>query len=537
MNTTPRHYDVLVAGTGAAGLTAALRAATDGARVLIIDSAPAIGGTTALGGGRVWIPANWTKENSGDTPELAIEYMMQTFDSPDPEMITTFQDRVNDMAHFVTDHSPHRWAVCPNYPDYHPDLKGATYGGRCFDMEPLPLSSLVPDARNTLLPNGYLPINHADWEAWRYPKNFDFDLIDKRKKDGIITGGPALCAALADGALRAGAELELKTALADVRLNDAKTHVTGAVIRTPQGDEEISVGAVILATGGYDSSPTLKDKFLPKPLGRSASTPTNTGVAVEVSENLGLPVENMGQGWWMPHIQVSGEEILGSSHPRPLIRERGVPHQMIVNRAGQRFADEAAPYNEFGKALHRQAADGSYPNQEAWMIFDENFRQKYTLPGLTPSGDLPPHFTQGATLAELADKLGIDPDGLAATQARFNTFCEKGVDEDFGRGGDPYDHYYGDPWKEGNRCLGPVEKGPFYAVKVISASIGSKGGPKTNTNAEVLDADGNVVGGLYAVGNASAFWTSDGYPGPGATLGVGMTYAYIAGGHAAAALV
>ncbi|WP_053384508.1 FAD-dependent oxidoreductase [Leucobacter celer] len=527
-NSSALDVDVLVAGSGAPGLLAALVTAKSGLDTLVIESAPQIGGTTAIGGGRVWIPANWTERNAGDSRELALTYLEQVFGDEYPDMLEAFVDTAAPMGRYVMTHTKHRFRVCENYPDYLPHLAGAVTGGRCFDADPLPLDSVHPFARNTLRANGYLPISHAEWERWRYPANFDWDLIAQRQRDDVVTGGPALVAALADAVLEAGGRILTETELRDLVFDDVG-RIEGATASTPDGEMHVRTAHVVLATGGYDSNPFLREAHLPAGLGKSASSPANTGIALRLSERHGFQVANLGQGWWMPMIQIPGETLLGESYPRAVIRERGVPHHVIVNPAGRRFVDEAAPYNEFGKAVHELTADGSTPNKQAWMVYDDRFREKYGLPGIPREAPFPENVIVADTLEDLARTTGIDPQGLTATIRTFNGYCETGVDVDFGRGGNPYDRYYGDPRLEGNRCLGTVERAPFYAVRIYSASIGSKGGPVTTPNGQVKSSSGAPVEGLYSVGNASAFWTRDGYPGPGATHTAGMVFAYRAG--------
>ncbi|TYB57012.1 FAD-dependent oxidoreductase [Nonomuraea sp. PA05] len=545
-------YDVVVAGSGAAGLTAALAAATSGARTLVIESAGEIGGTSALGGGRVWLPANGTPENAGDSDELANRYLDQIFDTRYEAMIRTFVREARVMAAFVEKHSPHRFVVCPNYPDYHQDRAGATRGGRCFDVAPVDLRELVPEARAVRQPPGYSPITHAEWEKWRYPAGMDRELLADRMEQGIRTGGVGLVAALLDGVVRAGATVRTGTALLGVLTGDGSGKgdglgkddgsgegegdgivtgvrvrdgaVTGVRVRDGDGERIIRASSVVLATGAFDATDELRHRLLPAGLGVSASAPSDTGIALTVADDLGLPVDNLSEGWWMPMARPEGDLVDGRPYPRGLVRERGVPRQIVVNRQGRRFVDEAAPYNEFGKAMHRLE-----PGDEAYLIFDEGFRERYPLPGLTPDGPLPGHIVTGADLATLAARIGVDPDGLAATVERWNGFCAEGVDHDFQRGANAYDDYYGDPWQEGNRCLGPIDRPPYYAMRVYSGVIGSKGGPVTDTAGRALTREATPLPGLYAVGNAAAFWTRDGYPGPGATLAVGMTFGYLAG--------
>jgi len=518
---------IIVAGGGASGLVAALAAAAQGADVLLIERAARLGGTTALGGGRVWVPANHCPENSGDTPQAARRYLDGLFPARYAHMTEAFVANAPAMAAFVEASTPHQFAACGAYPDYHPERPGATLGGRCLDMLPADLSAMVPLAREVLVPPGYLPITHAEWERWRYPDNYDWALLRTRQRQGVRTNGVALAASLADGAVRAGVRIRTRTRLTGVTtgLDGA---VNRAVIEHDGGTERLAATAVILATGGFDWDEDLRRVWHPAAQRATGAAPTNTGDALRIAARLGAASDNLAEGWWMPMLALPGEELGGRPYYRSLIRERAVPRQIMVNAAGSRFADEASPYNNVGKAMHARG------NDPAYMIFDSQFLRRYPLPGVSPGTAVPNWVASAPTPAGLASLIGVDPDGLERTVAQWNKACAEGTDPEFGRGGNPYDRYGGDPEAAGAPNLGPLADPPLHAVRVLAGTIGTKGGPVTDPNGRVLTLDGGLIPGLYAVGNAAAFWTGDAYPAPGATLGIGMTMGYLAGRHAAA---
>lgn len=516
----PKQVDVLVAGSGAAGLTAALTVASRGLSTLLVEAGEHWGGTTALGGGRVWVPAS-----SGEDVDAARQYLNGVFGGEHRVMIDAFVSSAMTMTRFVETHSPHRFVRCPDYPDYHPDLPGWSAGGRAHDVAPVHLGGLCAESADTLLPPGYLPITHAEWEEWRFPSRFDWRLIEARRREGVLTNGAGLIAALVDGAVRAGAQLVKPLSLLDVDASRSAPIV--ATVGGNGSESTVMAGALILATGGFDADPDLRATYLHPAVSASAGAPTNSGIALRLALESRLTVENLSEGWWTPVVQVPGDEVDGRPYPRALVRERGVPHQIVVNRAGVRFVDEAVPYHEFVMAMLREDR-GSYPNREAWIVFDSQFRSKYPFPGLTPTGAVPTHIVSDESLESLASRLGIDAT-LTETVRRWNEYCRTGVDPDFGRGSTLYDRYYGDPDSESNPNFGTIEQPPFYAAEVLSGVVGSKGGPVTNEHGQVLDTEGRPRPGWYAVGNASATWTGDSYPGPGATLGIGMTFAHRAG--------
>ena len=513
---TPPSASVVVAGSGAAGLTAALAAAFQGADVLLVERGERLGGTTALSGGRVWVPCNHL--SGSDTPQDAAAYLDGIFSDRYPGMTEAFLATAPQMVRFVERSSAHRFAACPGYPDYDPSRPGATAGGRALDAAPIDTTRLTPLAARILMPPGYLPMSFAEWESWRYPDRFDWQLLRQRERDGIRTGGVALVAGLLDGVAKAGVRV-----LTGFRL----TGTGPGSARLERGEEvtTVSASAVILATGGFDWDRELRAKHQPPGQRASGAPPTNTGDALRIAETAGGWCDNMGEGWWMPMLAVPGERLLGEQFYRSLIRERGLPRQIMVNAAGQRFTGEARPYNEIGKALHRQ--DGP-----VHLIFDEGYRARYPMPGIPPAGPVPGWVACGNSLAELAARIGVPPAALAGTVGRWNQACAAGADPDFGRGEGAYERFCGDPAVSPNPSLGPVDEAPYYAVEVLAGTIGTKGGPVTDANGAVLDRAGVPVTGLYAVGNAAAFWTADGYPGPGATLAVGMTMGYRAGLHA-----
>jgi 3-oxosteroid 1-dehydrogenase len=512
----PSSVDVVVAGSGAAGLTAALAAAVAGAEVLLVERGQWLGGTTALSGGRVWVPCNHLQE--GDTPQDAATYLDRFFGHRYRHLTEAFITTAPEMARFVEQHSAHRFVACPRYPDYGPSLPGATTGGRALDMEPIDVSKLTPLAARILVPPGYLPMSFAEWESWRYPDRFDWDLLRDRERAGIRTGGVALVAGLLDGIVKAGVRVLTGVRLAGVARGSADLESEGGVTT-------IGAQSVILATGGFDWDRELRRRLQPRAQRASGAPPTNTGDGLRIAQRAGTRTDNLAEGWWMPMMAIPGETLLGEQFFRALIRERGLPRQIMVNAEGQRFVDEALPYNEIGKALHQQ--DGA-----VHLIFDQAYRAAYPMPGIPRDGPVPDWVARGSSLADLAGLIGTDPAALAGTVRRWNDACAAGADRDFRRGENAYERFCGDPAVAPNPSLGPIDQAPYYAIEVLAGTIGTKGGPVTDTDGVVLGRDGNPLGGLYAVGNTAAFWTADGYPGPGATLGVAMTMGYRAGLHA-----
>ena len=522
----PRTVNVLVAGSGAAGLTAALAAAVAGAGVALVERGEQLGGTSALSGGRVWVPVNHLQH--GDSLAAAATYLVGLFSDRYPEMTEAVLRTGPEMLRFVEEHSAHRFAACPGYPDYDPGRAGATDGGRALDMLPIDTRRLTPLAADILRPPGYLPMSFAEWDRWRYPDRFDWDLLRDRDRAGIRTSGMALVAGLLDGVARAGVQVRTGTRLTGVRPGQAELAHDGQV-------STVGAAAVILATGGFDWDQELRVIYQPAAQRASGAPPTNTGDGLRIAAEAGAALDNLAEGWWMPMLAIPGETLLGEQFYRSLIRERGLPRQLMVNAAGRRFVNEALPYNEIGKALHRQLNHGELNHGQdgpVHLIFDEGYRARYPMPGVPAGGPVPDWVGRGRTLAALAARIGASGVALAETVRRWNAGCAAGADREFGRGEGAYQRFCGDPAVQPNPSLGPLDRPPFYAVPVLAGTIGTKGGPVTDVHGRVLRPDGSPVTGLYAAGNAAAFWTGDGYPGPGATLAAGMTMGYRAGLHA-----
>jgi 3-oxosteroid 1-dehydrogenase len=293
-----------------------------------------------------------------------------------------------------------------------------------------------------------------------------------------------------------------------------------AVIRATRG--------VLLATGGFERNEQMRQRYQRSPIGADWTTgsPGNTGDGIVAGEAAGGALALMDDAWWGPSIPLSGG-------PYFCLAERSLPGCILVNAAGQRFANESAPYVDTVHAMYEAHSDDN-PHIPSWLIFDQRYRNNYVFAGLPPRKSLPRRwYAAGAVfrdsaLADLAAQVGVDADGLTKTVTRFNEFAEAGRDEDFRRGDSAYDHYYGDPRNRPNPNLAPLTQPPFYAVKIVPGDLGTKGGLRTDARARVLRPDGTVIAGLYAAGNASALVMGRSYTGAGATIGPAMTFGYLA---------
>jgi hypothetical protein len=251
---------------------------------------------------------------------------------------------------------------------------------------------------------------------------------------------------------------------------------------------------------------------------------------------IGAALGNMREAWWVPAIDVPDEG--GNNMAWQVNGERARPHCIMVNRRGERFTNEAANYNAFGAAFHQMDVSSfDYLNIPCWMLFDHFYLTRYGLAGYRGASETPDWITEAPTIPDLAARLAIPPDALQATIDRWNVLAAKGEDSDFGRGRSVHDTYWGDPDYTGEAAatLGPLDTPPFYAVEVHSGALGTKGGPRTDTDGRVLDVDDHPIEGLYAAGNVMASVMGMTYGGAGGTLGPAMVFGYLSGRHAAQA--
>ena len=522
--------DVVVVGSGGGALTAAITAADRGAHVAVLERSERFGGTTGYSGGKIWIPNNHHMRRLGipDSIAAARTYLNRVIGEDYPHMIEAFLEHAPEMAKYVETNTPLEFYPCVNYPDYHPRLEGATMG-RALDAVPFDASGLDDHVDRVSRNPAFVPFTHEEWERWRLPTNFDWDLLDERTANNVFTVGAAIVAALLQGCLDRGIALYHGTRA--VRLLREDEGVRG--VEVEQDGDVATVSArqgVVLACGGFEWNRDMQRRFLRGPIGGAASAPSNEGDGIVMGAEIGAQLGNMSEAWWAPLLQVPGESVDGRPLGRALINERGLPGSIIVNRQGQRFVNEAHNYNDITKVFHAfDPVAYDWPNIPAWLVFDERFHSRYSVATIAPGQAVPDWVVQAETPAELASIMGIDPKGLEATLTRFNEFARTGQDIDFGRGNDAYDRYYGDESVKPNSNLAPIEEPPFYAVEIVPGTIGTKGGLVTDARARVLDVRGAVIPCLYACGNVAAFWMGRGYPGPGASIGPAMTFGYLAG--------
>lgn len=557
-------YDVIVVGSGAGAMTAALFAADQGLSVLVVEKSNQFGGTSAISGGGIWVPNNhhFVAKGGNDSVEKAWTYLQAAIgDTVDEKRLRTYLEQAPKMVRELEECSHVRFAVAEKYPDYYPHLPGSLPGGRSLDPEIFDASVLAgefvnmrPASATTLL------MGKISWTArqahkamsrsfgWRLMLvwlmlryKLDFKWRRKTDLDRRTALGGSLIAALRRSLMDRQVPLWLNSDFRELKVENGK--ITGVRVFSDGREQELTARlGVILGSGGFEQNQALRDRYLPQPSQQIwSATPAgnNTGAALEAALTHGAATDLMSWGWWTPTISVPGEE-----KSRPIFAERAFPGSIVVNAQGRRFVNEAAPYLEFVNAMYQDNLASGGKSIPAWVIFDARFRFNYAMGPLMPAQIMPDSrlptewlnrlYYKADSLAQLAEQIGVDAAGLAESVKRLNEFARTGIDVEFGRGGNVFDRYYGDSNIKPNPCLAPLLKGPFYAMRINAGDIGTKGGLLTNEHAQVLHENGQPIAGLYAIGNTSASVLGTTYPGAGGTLGPAMTFGYVAANHLAA---
>jgi 3-oxosteroid 1-dehydrogenase len=530
--------DVVVVGSGAAALTAAITAHDQGARVTLVERTSSIGGTTAVSGGGIWMPQNDHMAELGvhDSRPEALEYMTRLTAGRTPaDLLERYVDEGPGIVADLEKRTPLRLQPM-TWPDYHPEMDGAKASGRMLEPALFDTGRLGPWAERLRRPPVLaLPITlqeaTVEWRPTYRPERFDADEVQRRVADHRVACGQALIGALLEACLGRGIEPVLETRACEIAMRDGR--VAGLVVDRNGRRTVLPTRTVVLATGGYEWNPDLRTRFLPGPLTHPHSPPANEGDGLAMAMDVGADLANMNETWWYPASSVPGEEYEG----RPLARfvgvERTAPHSVMVDRFGQRFVNEAANYNDMVKAFFSFDANQYSPRHlPCWVVFDHQYRSKYPVVTARPGDPDPDWLLVDGSLEGLAARVGIDPEGLRGTIERWNRFVADGRDRDFGRGASAYDRFHGDP-SASHPNLGSIERGPFYALPVRVGSVGTKGGPRVDTHGRVLHVDDRPIPGLYGAGNVIASPAGPAYFGGGTSIGMGLVWGQLAGSHAA----
>ena len=555
--------DLVVVGGGAAGLSAAVTAAHHGLRVIVAEKAPVLGGATSWSGGWLWAPLNPLSQAEGivediDAPRTYLKHALgENFDEPRVEALL---ENSRHMVAFFEQRTSMQFVSGTWIADIQGELPGAGTGGRSVGPKPINARRLNKELRDKLRPQLYetsflgmgimagpdlQAFLHATTSVrsffhagWRVAFHL-FDLVTNRRGMQLVNG-TALVARLAKSADDLGVRLWVRSPVTRLLTDDGA--VTGAVVATSDG--EVTVRArrgVLLAAGGFPNDVERRRALFPRtPTGREHWTlapPETTGDGINLGESVGgqFDASLASPAAWCPVSLVPYRGGRVGTYPH--IVDRGKPGLIGVLSNGRRFVNEADGYYQYATAMINAAP----PDEEvaSWLICDHAFQRRYPF-GMSKPFPVPVwpylrsgYLTRGKTLAKLARKCGIDPANLAQTVEEFNAHARVGEDPAFGRGTTAFNRASGDPEHGPNPSLAPIEKPPFYAIKVLPGSFGTFAGLRTDPQSRVLDVRGEPIAGLYAAGSDQANVMGGHYPSGGINIGPAMTFGYVAGRHVA----
>lgn len=545
--------DVLVAGSGAGGLAAAVTARKAGLEVIVAEKEPWFGGTTALSGGWLWIPNHPMQKAIGvaDSMEDAATYLLhEAGEKYDPERVEAFLTAGPRMVEYFTRETAVQFDPSATFSDYHPDAPGGRPGGRsivarAYDGRELgkmlktlrpPLPELT--VSGIMIGSGAELVHFMRWSkslasaAFVARRLLGHGVATLFHGRGVrLTNGNALAGRLLKSALDAGVQLWSRCAVKELAREGGA--VRGALLE--RDGHEVRVHAskgVVLACGGFPQDPERRRRLFAHAEHFSPAPPGNTGDGLRLAQGAGARLDETlpNAAAWVPVSRVPRHD--GSFGLFPHFIDRAKPGVISVTRKGLRFVNEGNSYHDFVQALVKAG------ETSAWLVTDHRAIRAYGL-GFVKPRPLPlgPHLrsgylVRGDDLGELAHRAGIDA-ALEETVRRFNERAKSGSDPDFGKGSNAYNRFYGDPDIKPNPCVAPLAKAPFYAVKLEIGDLGTYAGIATNGNAQVLDENKRPIPGLYAAGNDALSIMGGNYPGPGITLGPAMTFGWIAGRHLA----
>ncbi len=563
--TFDHEVDVLVIGSGGGGLTAALTAQAEGLDALVVEKSAHYGGSTALSGGGIWVPGAPSQRREGYAPEPdeVFGYLKQiTGGLVSDARLRKYVEAAPEMMQFLEDRS--RWFEFvwkPGYADYYPELPGGSALGSTINVPAIDLRKLGAEEQNLLQPLALAPkgiwfapkdlrLFYQVRQNWR-GKAVLVKLIWRMFRarvfgDRMAAIGQSLVARMRLALQEHDIPLWLNTPMTELITDGdgAGARVIGAVVEQDGRTRRIRARAgVIIAAGGFDHDMAWRREHLPElEKDWSFGNPAATGDGIRAGQKVGAATDLMDEAWWFPAMCWPDGRL------QFMLNERMMPAQFVVNGAGKRFINEAAPYMDFAHAMIEGQRSG-VTHIPVWLITDQRSFHRYVVGGHLPIPKIPfaPVPTgrkipqawldsgivkEGKSFEELAAQIDVPPAALRETAERFNELARKGHDDDFSRGDSAYDNYYGDPTLP-NPNLYPLSKPPYYAFQIILGDLGTSGGLRTDEHARVLDTEDRHIPGLYAVGNASAAVMGRSYAGAGATIGPAMAFGYVAAKHVA----
>lgn len=533
-------FDVVCVGSGLGGMSAAITAAERGARAIVLEKFELLGGVSALSSGQLWLGNHHLQEAAGIEDNDAdvgthLSRLGQGFATPDRREV--FVTRSREALRYFTDVIGIEMMVVRGLPDYyHPAVPGSRAEGRYVEVKPFKderLGDLAPLVLTSPYGDGYSYTTSNEWVSMQSGGEHVGACLQRHLEAGERCAGAGLAAAQVAAARDRGVEMRVSSAVTELVIADGE--VVGVVVDGPSGARRIRARlGVVLATGGYDWKPAFVRAFDALPEAGSMAPPTVSGDHIVMASKAGaiaMPARAPSQSPIFIGYKVPAETIYGKPSSRMWLP--GAPHSIAVNRYGKRFANDAFYPDVATKVARFDGQEQGQPNWPAWVIFDQEMVDKYGMMPTWPGQPLSEGMATSAdSLEALAQAVGIDAEGLAATVARFNGFCVTGVDEDFARGTVPWGRIMtGDP-SRANPNLGPISRAPFYAVKLERVNMGvPTAGLSIDTDGRVLDAHDQPVSGLYAAGNSAAWLDIGGGYNSGIANTRGMLYGYLAALH------
>jgi 3-oxosteroid 1-dehydrogenase len=538
-------YDFVIIGSGAAAVCAALVMQRAGHSAVVLEKTELIGGSTAMSGGVFWAPNNSVMREAGveDSYELARTYLDACVGDAGPassparrHAFLTFAPKMIDFLRAYGMKFKH----AEGYSDYHEgERPGGVARGRSLVADIFDARELEEDAKRlrrgaspALLVNevGALTLYGRSWKSRLTMLKVGLRMVRQKFGADLVGSGAAIQGRLLQIARRE--KIPILTNAPVLGLVEEAGRVAG--VRTRKDGREVSVEArrgVLINAGGFSHNTAMRDQHLLQPnVNLSHANPGDTGELIQMAEALGADVDIMEQCWWVSTSKMPG----GARGVHPF--DMAKPHSIVVDGAGQRYLNESTSYMAVGIAMYeRQKTVQAVPS---WWIVDSGYMHAYTWYG-RPPGDPPAewitsgYMKKADTIEGLAEACGLNPAALRATVERFNGFAKTGVDQDFHRGDSAYGRFLGDPSNKPNPNLGPLDRAPYYAVKLYPGDVGTCGGLMTDEFARVLKADGSIIPGLYATGNSTASVMGRSYPGAGASIAASATFGFIAARHAA----
>jgi 3-oxosteroid 1-dehydrogenase len=549
-----RSVDLLIAGSGGGGMVAALATLDAGLEPLIVEKQALVGGSTGMSGGMVWLPNNPLMRRDGipDSHEDGLAYLADVVGDigapSSPARREVFLTAGYEMINFLTRKGV-RLVRCPGWSDYYPNHKGGNAAGRGVEGIPFDAAELgnwSDKVQPSMAKNFGFVVLTNELRAVQYfnraPRAFVVALrvfartwAARIRRREMLTNGASLIAQMLKALIALGdgkPPLWTNAAMEDLIVEDGR--VVGARVKRDGSTLFIEARkGVLLAAGGFGHNADMRRRYSadqPNEGKWSIANPGDTGEVLQTAMRLGAKTDLLDEAWWLPSVFIAD----GGDAAKALGSGRQRPGAIYVDSTGRRFCNESNSYVEVGKAMY---ANKAVP---CWMVFDEGYVNRY-VSGANPlkKRRIPEELIErgavirGDTVADLARQIDVPSDKLEQTIARFNEFAVKGLDPDFGRGQSAYNDCLGDPGYRPNAAVGPLERAPYYATRVLPADVGTCGGVVTNEHAQVLDELDQVIDGLYATGNTTATVMGRTYPGAGASIASTMVFGYVAARHAA----